>query len=418
MRIPSSLAIVFLLAGCSSQLGRAQLPAYSLANGPAPSTVAWNYVTLHSFTLGGDGIWPTSGLASLGGVLYGTTYGGGGTSHGRCKNGCGTVYSITTSGGEHVVYAFKGGRDGAIPQAALTANNGVLYGTTSYGGQARRECPFGRGCGTVFEITRSGSESVIYEFKGGADGSNPQGELLEYNGQFYGTTTGGLIGRTCPGHGTVYKLSATSSGWHETVLHRFRGGSRDGACPIGNLVALNGELYGVTSAGGGSNVGTVYRVAPDGSDEKVLWSSNPSVGDYPVGIVTSGNMVYGTASAGGKYKRGIIFSLAPNGDFTTIHQFAGHHGDGASPFAAPIAYEGKLYGTTEGGGANGVGTIYRTAVTKPYRKTLLYSFARTPDGHQPVAPLLQSAGAFYGTTVLGGNYASLNGIGTVFRISP
>jgi uncharacterized repeat protein (TIGR03803 family) len=76
---------------------------------------------------------------AVNGVLYGTTGGGGSAA-------VGTVFKVTTSGHESVLYRFKNGNDGASPFAALTYLKGKLYGTPIGGGGPNND-------GTVFEIT-------------------------------------------------------------------------------------------------------------------------------------------------------------------------------------------------------------------------------------------------------------------------
>jgi uncharacterized repeat protein (TIGR03803 family) len=200
---------------------------------------------LHSFMLAPDGAYPYSPPVALGGALYGTTYQGG------TKNstyGYGTVYKVTTSGEEHVLHRFTGyPKDGSYPYARLLVVGGKLYGTTAHGGTSNY--------GTVFEITPSGTEHVIYSFKGGADGAGPQAGLIAVNGTLYGTTSSG--GQS--NDGTVYKV--TTSG-KELVLHSFTGVAPDGANPLGGLVNVNGELYGTTFYGGKYDDGVIFKIAP------------------------------------------------------------------------------------------------------------------------------------------------------------
>ncbi|MBV9263617.1 MAG: hypothetical protein JO324_04785, partial [Candidatus Eremiobacteraeota bacterium] len=121
---------------------------------------------LYAFKGGSDGAVPMAGLASINGVLYGTTSVGGGSGCSTSSSaGCGTVFSVTTGGEESVLHRFAGGSDGALPQAELLDVNGVLYGTTGIGGS----CALSIGCGVVYSITPSGDEKVLYAFKGGSD---------------------------------------------------------------------------------------------------------------------------------------------------------------------------------------------------------------------------------------------------------
>ncbi|HLY01873.1 MAG TPA: choice-of-anchor tandem repeat GloVer-containing protein [Candidatus Cybelea sp.] len=202
---------------------------------------------LHSFKDymdGGDGAVPEAGLTEVNGALYGMTeYGGTGNS--------GSIFEVSTSGTEKVIYSFEDGYDGANPSDSLTDLDGTLYGTAE-GGYA----------GSVFKVSTSGALSVLYDFKGAPDGALPEAGVLALNGTTYGTTIhGGSSSYYClatAGCGTVFAISASGT---ETVLYRFKG-IRDGAFPVANLTALKGVLYGTTSAGGEKRIGTVFEVTP------------------------------------------------------------------------------------------------------------------------------------------------------------
>jgi uncharacterized repeat protein (TIGR03803 family) len=203
---------------------------------------------------GSDGAFPEAGLIDVAGTLYGTTYQGG-------TSGAGTVFKVSTSGKESVLYSFKGA-DGADPYAGLIAVNGTLYGTTQQGGSAG--CESGYGCGTVFELSTSGKERVLHRFKGGTDGADPYAGLIALNGTFYGTTWHGGDSSACSyssasGCGTVFEVNTSGN---ERVLYRFKGG-KDGASPQAGLLAVKGVLYGTTGRGGsGCECGTVFRISP------------------------------------------------------------------------------------------------------------------------------------------------------------
>jgi len=181
---------------------------------------------------------------------------------------CGTIFSLSPSGQERVIYSFKGAyskgaTDGAWPNGGLVAVNGNLYGTTVMGGVPN--CGGGGGCGTVFEISPSGSEKIIYRFQGGNDGSNPQSGLAYANGQFYGTTYNGGSNPKCQaGCGTVFTVSPTGQ---ESVVYRFAGGD-DGSYPLAGLTIVGNTLYGTTAGGGSktlcktnSGCGTIWSIA-------------------------------------------------------------------------------------------------------------------------------------------------------------
>ena len=206
---------------------------------------------LHSFGASGDGANPVAGLLNVNGTLYGTTIDGGAYSSGSYAFG--TVFAITTSGAENVIHNFGRSGDGAQPVAGLINVKGTLYGTTPEGGAY---CGSSGGCGTVFEIATSGTESVLYSFKGGSDdGYGPTAGLLNVNGTLYGTTEYG--GAT--NNGTVFAI--TTSGV-ETVLRSFKGGSGDGSKPYATLINVKGTLYGTTTGGGAHGDGIVFSLTP------------------------------------------------------------------------------------------------------------------------------------------------------------
>lgn len=216
---------------------------------------------LHAFQGNGiDGAWPYSGLSDVGGVLYGTTAGGG-------SRGGGSVYTIDPkSGTETTVYSFcEQGEycaDGESPWASLIDVNGILYGTTELGSTAYCKRP----CGTVFQLDPvTGTESVLHYF-GTNDGRYPQAALTEVNGVLYGTTQyggrgGGGCWSTSPyGCGTVFSLDPDTGA--ETVVYNFcsKYECRDGALPMDKLIEVDGALYGTTYKGGERGLGAVFKI--------------------------------------------------------------------------------------------------------------------------------------------------------------
>ncbi len=224
-------------------------------------TPGGSYTLLHPFGSGkGDGMLPTSGLLmDKKGNIYGTASAGGQAGlYGpgiKCVSGCGVVYEITAAGAEKILYTFKGAiGDGAAPFGALIQDNaGNLYGTTYAGGEY--------GYGTIFKLTPSGQESVLYSFIGQPDAGNPVGRLLmDAKGNIFGTTSfGGTYG-----YGAVFELSASGK---ESILYSFTGGD-DGSSPFDGLVMdAAGNLYGTTEIGGNfgdscpEGCGVVFKVA-------------------------------------------------------------------------------------------------------------------------------------------------------------
>jgi uncharacterized repeat protein (TIGR03803 family) len=316
---------------------------------------------LYSFgTSATDGSTPNGGLImDSAGSLYGMTLVGG-------ANNKGTVFKIDTTGKETVLYSFgTGATDGTEPLGGLIQDSaGDFYGATGYGGA--------NGEGTVFKIDTTGNETILYSFgSNAADGAGPMGGLIQDSaGDFYGTTGGGGV-NNC---GTVFKIDATGK---ETVIYSFCANAYDGWRPEAGLILDSaGNLYGTTAYGGvNSNNGMVFD--------------------------------------------GTVFKIDTAGKETVLYSFGASTVDGTTPNLGLIQDSaGNLYGTTVNGGANGVsqggfGTVFKIDTTGA--ETVLYSFgsSTTPDGGWPLAGLIMdSAGNLYGTTESGG----ANGWGTVFKI--
>ncbi len=319
---------------------------------------------LHRFRGGADGANPTAGLINVNGTLYGTTLFGGGTGC-YAGTGCGTVYSISTRGKVKILYSFTGGADGGNPMAGLIDVNGTLYGTTEYGGGAG--CSTNSGCGTVYSISTTGVEKVLHRFGydhhgfNYNDGANPVASLIDVKGKLYGTTSfGGGLKCLDVGCGTVYSISMAGA---EKVLYSFAGDS-DGAQPRAALIDVRGTLYGTTAHGGSSsgNNGTVYSVSTSGT-ERVLYRFAPgggcAEGTEPLApLINFKGALYGTTASCG----GSVYSITTTGTQKVLHQFTGRQG-GESPRAPLIVMNDTLYGTTTAGGGDkchneGCGTIF------------------------------------------------------------
>ena len=211
---------------------------------------------LYTFRGSSKGADPFS-LLPLNGTFYGTTLEGG-------VNDAGTVFALSPSGALRVVHSFGGGNDGAGPDGGLIAIDGVLYGTTEGGGSDRCSLPTGPpssiGCGTIYSVTPSGEEHVLYRFQGAADSSGPSGNLINVAGTLYGTAAGDGRDTFYEVGGSVFSITPTGT---FRVLHTFGIRShKDGANPAAGLTELNGMLYGMTQYGGSHNRGTVFQLQP------------------------------------------------------------------------------------------------------------------------------------------------------------
>jgi uncharacterized repeat protein (TIGR03803 family) len=226
----------------------------------------WSETILHDFTGGDDGALGSLGALFLdrSGNFYGVTELGGAYSAGtvfKLSPGAGGSWTFTTQ------YAFKGQPDAAFPYGGLIADqNGMLYGTTYYGGV--------NGVGAVFKVgpppnivgpasaVAGWRDTVLYSFQGGPDGGSPTSTLVfDADRNLYGTASaGGDPGCDC---GVAFKLSPNQSGgWNQSVLHTF-GTHPDGSYPYYGLTPDGaGNYYGTTAAGGNQNQGMIFELTP------------------------------------------------------------------------------------------------------------------------------------------------------------
>jgi uncharacterized repeat protein (TIGR03803 family) len=396
---------------------------------PGNRVTAQTFTTLHSFILT-DGAHPNAGVILSGNTLYGTALHGG-------SSGYGTVFAVNTDGaGFTNLHGFTlppcclfTNSDGANPYARLILTNNTLYGTAQRGGSS--------GQGTVFKMDTAGTAfTTLYSFTAlnnytNSDGANPDAGLFLSGYTLYGTTANGGSGS----RGTVFAVHTDGTGF--TNLHSFTptdfntGYNSDGAVPLAGLVLSGNTLYGAASQGGSSGNGTVFAVNTDGTGFRTLHSftAGASDGAWPNGLILSGNTLYGTANQGGISGSGTVFAFNTDGTgFTTLHSFAAlafnssgnyTNSDGSGPSAGLILSGNTLYGTANGGGSSGNGTVFAVN-TDGSGFTNLYNFtpasgpsSTNSDGVYPVGGLILSGNALFGTAYVGGS----SGNGTVFSLS-
>jgi uncharacterized repeat protein (TIGR03803 family) len=335
--------------------------------------------------------------------------------------------------------------DGRTPSAGpVVARGGSYYGTTSMGGANNQ--------GAVYVLTRKPNavaftETVLYSFcpaSGCADGAEPQGQLLiDKDGSIFGTTVlGGANGNS----GTVFKLTpnAKKTAYTETVLYNFCSANActDGGTPFSGLIMdQEGNLFGTTFAGG-AGAGIVFELIPNANKtaytESVLYNfcslTDCADGQQPrSGLIMdqAGNLFGTTVGGASNEESGVVFKLTPNANKTAytetvLYSFCSTGGaactDGETPGYGSLLMDkhGKLYGTTQAGGAgNNGGVVFEltpnTAKTV-YTETVLYSFcslAVCSDGSTPLSGLVMNkAGDLYGTTQAGGE----SGLGTAYEL--
>jgi uncharacterized repeat protein (TIGR03803 family) len=370
--------------------------------------------TLYAFTGGRDGKGPTGLATDDAGNFYVSTYSGGDDA---CAggSGCGAIVRIAPDGHATVLHDFTGGTDGAFPGPVSVDALGNVYGTTSQGGGHR--CYQSLGCGTVYRLSPDGTEKVLYRFSGDSDGAYPMSPvLLDDKGGLVGTTSAGGTGCGDNGCGTVFRLDRHG---RKTMLHEFV--FSDGHEPLGALVAdKHGALYGTTLWGGTNSCGcgVAYKVTADGAFA-VLHSFSPATGSNPGAGLTLGphGRLYGTTNAGGSENVGTVFGLAPDGTEIFLHSL---NATAYGPDAVLIDSAGDLLGPFGLGGRSpcegglllsGCGGVLE--LTPEGRGTVLYAFKGENDGAIPRGGLVtDSAGNLYGITGSAGRHWA----GTLFRL--
>jgi uncharacterized repeat protein (TIGR03803 family) len=322
------------------------------------------YQVLHSFSFSqSDGQSPYGSLVASGNTLYGMTLGGGSNGNN------GTIFQIGTNGsGFGLIRSFSGGpNDGEAPLGSLALSGTTFYGMTSEGGGFRNNTG-----GIAFSINPAGTGfSVLHSFGGPSDGQGPYfGAPAVTGAVIYGTTVVGGIGG-----GVVFKMDTDGTGYD--ILHTFGGSvGGDGAAPDGQVIVSSSTIYGMTSAGGTANHGTIYRMNTDGTGYEILHDFTGATNDAfgPTGELTLvGSTLYGVVGNGGADALGIIFGINTDGsDFQVLHTFAGGQNDGAGPAGDLLVVGSTFYGMTSSGGANNDGTVFSfTVVPEPSSLVLL-----------------------------------------------
>jgi uncharacterized repeat protein (TIGR03803 family) len=397
----AALAIAFMLIVVAAQPAQAQ-----------------TYSVIHNFTGAMDGRYPYAGVTlDKAGNVYGTTYGYPGSY--------GTVYELKHKGSGWTVsplYSFTGGYDGAYPTArVIFGPNGTLYGTTEQGGSGYGSVfnlrPSAAACRTAL---CPWTETVLYAFADEGGAFYPLfGDLLfDQAGNIYGTTqSGGQFDA-----GTVYEMTGSGSNWTESVLYSFAG--TDGNAPYAGVIFDSaGNLYGTTYYGGLDSYGTVFELTKSiGWTESCINSfRNGSDGSYPwAGLIfdQSDSKLYGATSDGGTGGGGTVFELTPgancNWTLKTLYSFTGGYqcGPRGTLFMDPSS--SNLYGTTYCDGKYGFGNIWELIYPNWTYKDL-YDFTGANDGGNPISNVVFDAnGNLYGTTYGGGS----QGVGVVWEITP
>jgi len=342
---------------------------------------------------------------------------------------------------ERILHFFSGRPDGALPiTGRLTIDAaGNLYGATNTGGSGT--CEFRgtiTGCGTVYELTPTGSswsERVLYSFKDLGDGAGPWGTVtLDGNGNVYGVTMAGGNHGCVPlfwayhGCGTAFELVRKKGTWKKRTLHVFSGGT-DGGNPAGSVVLDSlGNLYGTAICGGGT-----YSCYTEGEGDGVFFQLKPTSrtfwnihvlhafqrvrlgGVFPKGDLTidSAGHIYGMAEN--------IYEMARSGSRWHYKQLIllgnNSFAQGRNPTGGPVFdAAGNAYGMmSDGGDVNcNCGLVFEASRSPSgtYAETVLHTFTGGADGGLPEDGLtIDASGLLYGTTANGGDTNCNNGGG-------
>lgn len=358
------------------------------------------YTVLRSLNMLTDGGYPNGSLIrGTDGSFYGLTSSGGGNSS---RNSQGTLFKINPSvspAAFTVMIRFDGSAQGNTPNASLVqGSDGAFYGTNSAGGAT--------GHGTIFKIC-GGVTTVLRSLNRNTDGAKPVGALIQAtDGNLYGTTSDGGVNT----YGTIFRINPTTNAF--TVIKHLA--PADGTAPLGSLVqATDGNLYGTASRGGSKNAGTLFRINPGTNAFTVLRHLDYTVdGAYPEGSLVQANdgHLYGMLPSNGR-----IFRLTLSGQFSIVRTLS-YNTEGGAPSGSLIkgpATDPNLYGMATYGGANSHGTVFRiNPATNSL--TVLRHLSLTTDGGYPKGNLVRDgSGNLYGMTQRGG----ANKVGTVFKIA-
>ncbi len=377
----------------------------------ATAALAQSYQVLHSFS-GPDGETPAAALVQgADGFLYGVAAHGGDFSV-LPPDGVGTAFRIGADGSFTTLHVFTG-PDGAVPNNLVLGRDGFFYGTTHYGGPSLIDS-LNPGTGVLFRMDSAGKVTVLRRFVDASGGFFPGPLVTGADGALYGPAAGG-VSTLNEFPGLVYRFDPATGDFR--VLHNFN--LADGQNPTGPLFqGDDGSLYGTTWQGGPSNTGVIYKVDPAGNFTLLhtLQVFGVSEGWEPNGnlVRTADGSVYGTTHG----SNGSVFRLDPNGTFSILHGFDNYGSDGLKPLSGLIqARDGLFYGTAPIGGLpvtapSRYGVVYR--MDQAGIVTVMHTFTG-PDGSSPQAALVQGAdGQLYGSAMGGGAF----GLGVIFRLDP
>jgi len=351
------------------------------------------YTKIMDFDGVSNGREPYGSLISDGTYLYGMTKGGG-------ANELGTAFKIKISDNIYTrIYDFVGASNGSLPMGSPVSDGIYLYGITYNGGTNNK--------GTVYKLKISdNSFTKIMDFEGASNGSYPLGKLISDGTYLYGMTVGGGTNNK----GTAFKIKISDNAY--TKIIDFEGVS-NGSSPYGSFISDGTYLYGVTAVGGLYGYGTAFKVKiSDDSYTKIYDFAGALNGSAPLGsLVSDGTYLYGVTQIGGANNVGIAFKIKiSDNSFTKIMDFEGGS-NGSGPSSSLISDGTYLYGMTDYGGTNNIGTAFKIKISDN-SFTKIMDFEGASNGFYPNGSFISDGTYLYGMTLYGGT----NDCGTVFKI--
>ena len=260
----------------------------------------------------------------------------------------------------------------------------------------------------ILSITANAQYTTMLNFVGTSNGSNPWGDFLSDGTFLYGMTSAGGTSNL----GTIFKIKPDGTGYAK--LHDFLVSS-NGRQPRGNLIYDGTFLYGMTLQGGVNDMGVIFKIKPDGTSFlKLLDFEGTSNGNLPHGsLIMDGTFLYGMTVLGGTNDLGVIFKIKTDGTgYAKLLDFVGTS-NGSNPYGSLITDGTFLYGMTYYGGINGLGVVFKI-MTDGTGYSKLLDFAGTSNGTNPIGSLISDGTFLYGMTSTGGT----NNYGVIFKIKP
>ncbi len=355
------------------------------------------FTNLYSFSGTPDGAQPNADLVFDGTYFYGMTTGGG-------TNGLGTIFKIMPNGTGYVkLLDFAGATNGSSPFGSLVSDGTFLYGMTRDGGL--------NSVGTIFKIMPDGTGYVkLLDFGGAVNGYGPRGSLTVVGSVLYGMTPYGGSANA----GTIFKIGTNGAGYAE--ISDF-GTALNGGNPFGSLLYDGTYLYGMAYNGGTNSWGTIFKILPNGTSLQTLLDFDGTLtGRSPWGsLILNGSYLYGMAANGGTNDMGTVFKIMPDGTgYVKLHDFDGTI-NGGDPRGDLVSDGTFLYGMTSYGGLNNnnYGTMFRIMPDGTGYEKLL-DFSGSTNGNAPFGSLISVDNSLYGMTFFGG----ANWEGNIFKYGP